>query len=129
MNFGKNAITRALKAGASRGEKYSNFLVLAFARALFFCALLGGALFAAAGFGAVRGIMDSAPDLNISSISSLGYATNVYDASGALTDLFRPKAIVLAVILYFAMKKISLHPIVFLAASAVVGILLRFAGA
>ncbi len=86
MNFGKNAITRALKAGASRGEKYSNFLVLAFARALFFCALLGGALFAAAGFGAVRGIMDSAPDLNISSISHLGYATNVYDASGALTE-------------------------------------------
>ena len=28
MNFGKNAITRALKAGASRGEKYRNFLYL-----------------------------------------------------------------------------------------------------
>ena len=55
--------------------------------------------------------------------------TAAYAASGALTDLFRPKAIVLAVILYFAMKKINLHPIVFLAASAVVGILLRFAGA
>ena len=34
MNFGKIAVSRALKAGASRGEKYSNFLVLAFARAL-----------------------------------------------------------------------------------------------
>ena len=55
--------------------------------------------------------------------------TAAYAASGALTDLFRLKAIVLAVILYFAMKKINLHPIVFLAASAVVGILLRFAGA
>ena len=86
MNFGKNAVARALKAGASRGEKYRNFLVLAFARALFFCALLGAALFTAAGFGAVRGIMESAPDLNVSSISHLGYATSVYDASGALTE-------------------------------------------
>ena len=51
-----------------------------------------------------------------------------FAASGALIDLFRPKAIVLAVILYFAMKKIDLHPIVFLAVSAVVGILLHFAG-
>ena len=86
MNFGKTAISRALKAGASRGEKYRNFLVLAFARALFFCALLGTALFTAAGFGAVRGLMESAPDLNVSSISHLGYATSVYDASGALTE-------------------------------------------
>ncbi len=57
MNFGKSAISHALKAGASRGDKYRNFLVLAFARALFFCALLGAALFTAAGFGAVRGIV------------------------------------------------------------------------
>ena len=62
MNFGKNAITRALKAGASRGEKYSNFLVLAFARALFFCALLGGALFAAAGFAIGLGGSDAGDD-------------------------------------------------------------------
>ena len=86
LNFGKTAISRALRAGASRGEKYRNFLVLAFARALFFCTLLGIALFTAAGFGAVRGIMESAPDLNVSSISHLGYATSIYDTSGALTE-------------------------------------------
>ena len=86
MNFGKQALNRALKAGASRGEKYSNFLVLAFARAVFFCAILAASLFSAMGFGAVRGIMDSAPELNVSSISSLGYATSVYDAAGNLTE-------------------------------------------
>ena len=52
-----------------------------------------------------------------------------FAASGSFSDLFNLKAIILAVILYFAMKKISLHPVFFLAVSAVIGILLRFAGA
>ena len=48
-----------------------------------------------------------------------------FAASGSFADLFDLKAIILAVILYFAMKKISLHPVFFLAVSAVIGILLR----
>ena len=52
-----------------------------------------------------------------------------FAVSGSFADLFDLKAIILAVILYFAMKKISLHPVFFLAVSAVIGILLRFAGA
>ncbi len=54
---------------------------------------------------------------------------DAFEASGSLADLFDLKAIVLAVVLFFAMKKIELHPAVFLAASAAVGILFRFAGA
>ncbi len=52
-----------------------------------------------------------------------------FEASGSPADLFNLKGILLAAVLYLAMKKIDLHPVVFLAASAVAGILLRFAGA
>ena len=52
-----------------------------------------------------------------------------FEASRAAADLFRWNAILLAAVLYAAMKKFSFHPVVFLAASAVVGIVFRFAGA
>ena len=48
-----------------------------------------------------------------------------FQTSGNFLDLFRPVPIVMAVILYFAMKKIKLHPVAFLAISAVIGILLK----
>jgi chromate transporter len=54
---------------------------------------------------------------------------DAFEASRAVTDLFRWKALLLAAVLYAAMKKLSFHPVVFLAASAVVGIVFRFAGA
>ena len=38
-------------------------------------------------------------------------------------------AIALAAVLFGAMKKLDFHPVVFLAASAVIGVALRFAGA
>ncbi|MBQ7535159.1 MAG: chromate transporter [Stomatobaculum sp.] len=53
---------------------------------------------------------------------------DAFEVSHAVTDLFNLKGILLAAVLYIAMKKIDLHPVVFLAASAVVGILLRYAG-
>ena len=52
-----------------------------------------------------------------------------FEASGSFADLFHLKAIALAAVLYGAMKKLDLHPVVFLAASAVIGVALRFAGA
>lgn len=45
--------------------------------------------------------------------------------SGSLLGFFRPVPILMAVILYFAMKKIKLHPVAFLAVSAVIGIVLK----
>ncbi len=53
---------------------------------------------------------------------------DAFRASGSIADLFNLKAIILAVLLFLAMKKISLHPAVFLAIAAVIGILFRFAG-
>lgn len=52
---------------------------------------------------------------------------SAYQSSGVFTDLFNFKAIALAIVLYFLIKKYKkLHPAVFLLISAVVGVLFRF---
>ena len=48
-----------------------------------------------------------------------------YEASGNVLDIPRIIPIVMAVVLFIAMKKIKWHPIVFLGISAVVGIILQ----
>ena len=58
------------------------------------------------------------------------FNTELYKLSGVLTDLFNFKAIILAVVLLictrYANKLKSLHPIVFIAASALAGVLFAF---
>lgn len=51
-----------------------------------------------------------------------------FQETGSIISLFEFKAIVLAVVLYFAMRKIKVHPVAFLAVSAVIGIIFRFGG-
>lgn len=51
----------------------------------------------------------------------------LFQASGEFLKLFRWKSVLLALLLYAAMKKWKLHPAAFLALSAVIGILFRFA--
>lgn len=48
-----------------------------------------------------------------------------FQKSGNFLDLFRPVPILLAVILFFTMKKVKIHPVAFLAVSAVIGIILK----
>ena len=48
-----------------------------------------------------------------------------WEASGSFTDLIRPIPILMAVILFFVMKKLKWHPVLFLAISAVAGIVLK----
>ncbi len=55
---------------------------------------------------------------------------DLFRETGAPLALFRLPAVVMAAILLFLMRKYSkLHPVVFLAASAAVGVVLRMAGA
>ena len=48
-----------------------------------------------------------------------------WQASGSPIDLIRPIPILMAVVLFFVMKKLKWHPVLFLAISAVAGILLK----
>ena len=52
----------------------------------------------------------------------------LYHLTGSLSELFRWKHILLAVLLFFLIKKTNKHPVVYLAGSAAVGILFHFAG-
>ena len=58
------------------------------------------------------------------------FHTELFQASGVLTDLFNFKAIILAVVLLICTRYVnklkSLHPIVFIAASALIGVLFAF---
>ena len=58
------------------------------------------------------------------------FNTELYQASGVLTDLFNFKAIILAAVLLICTRYVnklkSLHPIVFIAASALIGVLFAF---
>ena len=71
--------------------------------------------------------MISAAGINVVKIALFNFP--VFSASGKLLDLISLKGWILAIALFAAMKKLKWHPIVFLAISAVVGIVFKFGGA
>ena len=68
--------------------------------------------------------MITAAGLNVVKVALVNLAA--FEASHAVGDLFVWKALALAVALFFAMKKLKWHPVIFLAISAVIGIVLKF---
>ncbi len=70
--------------------------------------------------------MISAAGINVVMISLINLPA--FESTHAITDLFVIKAVILAVILFITRMKLKLHPIIFIAASALVGILLKLGG-
>ena len=68
--------------------------------------------------------MITAAGLNVAKVSPVNL--DAFAQSHSIGDLFIWKAIILGVILFIARRKLKVHPIVFIAASAAVGILLGF---
>ena len=62
--------------------------------------------------------------INVARVSLINLP--LFQSTGALGDLFLWKAIALGVVLFIAQKKLKWHPAVFIVASAVIGILLKF---
>ncbi len=62
--------------------------------------------------------------LNVAKVSLINLP--LFQSTGAFGDLFLWKAIALSVILFIAQKKLKWHPVIFIAISAVVGIVLKF---
>ena len=50
---------------------------------------------------------------------------DAYAASGNVLDIPKVIPIIMAVILFFAMKKLKWHPVIFIGISALVGIILK----
>jgi len=62
--------------------------------------------------------------LNVAKVSLINL--EAFNASGAVGDLFVWKALALGVVLFIAQKKLKWHPVIFIALSAVVGIVFKF---
>ena len=68
--------------------------------------------------------MITAAGLNVAKVALVNIPA--FQASGSLADLFLPKAIVLGILIFVGQKKLNWSPILFIALSAVVGIVLKF---
>lgn len=68
--------------------------------------------------------MITAAGLNVAKVALVNIPA--FQASGSLADLFLPKAIVLGILIFVGQKKLNWSPILFIAISAVVGVVLKF---
>lgn len=86
MNYSKIATEKKIATANSNRRKYTTRIVLTFFKTLFVMMLFSCLVVASVGIGMVKGIIDSAPEVNVDSIVPTGYATTVYDSAGNLTD-------------------------------------------
>ena len=86
MKYGKNDVTRKLKKTTSNADKITNKLVLLALKFLLVLAVFAAVLGVSLGYGVFKGIIDSAPEINVASIEPSGFATMVYDSEGNLTE-------------------------------------------
>ena len=86
MNYGKQSTERKIKSANSKARKYTTKVFLAFLKSLFILCLFGSIVAASVLLGMVKGIIDNAPDVDISTIVPNEYATTVYDSAGNVTE-------------------------------------------
>lgn len=82
MNFGKRGSEKQFKELTSKSVKRLAGLRVWALRIIFYVAILVIAVVIFAGFGAAKGMIETAPEVDEQSISPLGYATTVYDCNG-----------------------------------------------
>lgn len=68
--------------------------------------------------------MITAAGINVAKVALVNLAA--FESSGNPIDLFLPKAIILAIMVFIGQKKLKWSPILFLAISAVIGIVFKF---
>lgn len=86
MNFGKSSTDRKIKVASSSRTKYTNKVFLHFGKTLFIASIFFIVMFISLGIGVFKGIIDSAPNIDVESIMPLGFATTVYDSRGNVTN-------------------------------------------
>lgn len=85
-NYGKNETEKKIKAANSKTGKYTTRICLTCFKTCFVFLLFLVLTLFSMGIGMFKGIIDSAPKLDVDSIVPIGYATTVYDSAGNLTD-------------------------------------------
>lgn len=86
MDFSKKATEKKIKDNKNNSRKYVNKIILVFLKFALVAFILCAVFAVAAGIGVFMGIIDNTPDVSIESIVTMGYATNVYNEKGELTD-------------------------------------------
>jgi penicillin-binding protein 1A len=82
MNYGKNAIRRRARQIDARSIKARRKCGVIFWKIFLLCILVGGVVGASTVFGAVKGILDSAPDISEIDVIPTGYSTTVLSSDG-----------------------------------------------
>ena len=86
MNYGKNEIARKLKKSTSKSEKLTSKLIVFLLKIILVMVIFAFVLGISLGYGIFKGIIDSAPEIDVASIEPSGFATMVYDSKGNLTE-------------------------------------------
>ena len=82
MDYSKKGISAKQKELTSKSKKLTTKLGIIILEVFVVGILLGGVALACAGFGMVKGLIDTAPDVSNIDLSPTGYATKVYDVDG-----------------------------------------------
>lgn len=82
MDYSKKGISAKQKEITSKPKKLATKLGLLILEVIVVGILLGGVALTCAGFGMVKGLIDTAPDISNIDLSPTGYATKVYDIDG-----------------------------------------------
>lgn len=82
MNYSKNKTSKKQKALTSKKAKVGKRFFITFFKATLICVVAVIIFAAFAGFGVVKGIIDSAPEISEINVVPTGYSTFVYDQQG-----------------------------------------------
>lgn len=82
MNFGRYGTVKRLRELSAKGPKFLHMILVAFVTLTLFGMISAGVIGAAGFFGAMKGVMASAPEINNKDIRPSGYSSTVYDSDG-----------------------------------------------
>lgn len=82
MNYGKKGVRKKQKSLHAAGPKWGKKFLLTFMKAMLIFLLAVGIIGVSAGIGAFKGIISTAPDINLDVITPTGFSSFAYDSEG-----------------------------------------------
>ena len=86
MNYGKKGVRAKQKELNSKATKWGRKIAFTCVKVLLVGIIAAGIIGASAGIGAFKGIIASAPDIDVNDVAPVGFSTFVYDSEGNQID-------------------------------------------
>lgn len=86
MNYGKRGVRAKQKELSSKSSKLGRKIAFTFVKVLLLGIIAVGIIGVSAGIGAFKGIIASAPDIDVNDVAPVGFSTFVYDCEGNQID-------------------------------------------